>query len=136
MGGRESRMVKQPTHSSRIWKIIPGYAIAVLCFAWVFHDIRFKELIGSVAAISWWWVAGAVVLDTLSYVCQGIRWRLLLHPAGTAPHDARALGANHHLAGSAFLVERLADGGTFATRDAVVGGERGFTRGALLDLVA
>jgi uncharacterized protein (TIRG00374 family) len=75
-------MVKQPTHSSRIWKIIPGYAIAVLCFAWVFHDIRFKELIGSVAAISWWWVAGAVVLDTLSYVCQGIRWRLLLHPVG------------------------------------------------------
>jgi uncharacterized protein (TIRG00374 family) len=67
---------------SRIWKTAPGYAIAVLCLVWVFHDVRIGELIRSIATIHWWWVAGAVFLDILSYVCHGIRWSLLLHPIG------------------------------------------------------
>jgi len=33
-------------------------------------------------AINWWWVAGAVSFDILSYGCQGMRWSLLLHPIG------------------------------------------------------
>jgi glycosyltransferase 2 family protein len=82
MEDHESKMVKNLAQSSSIWKTIPGYAIALFCLIWVFHDIRFKELIGSIATINWWWVAGAVVLDVLSYVCQGMRWRLLLHPLG------------------------------------------------------
>lgn len=68
--------------SSSGWKAIPGYAIAVLCLIWVFHDIEIKELTRSIAAINWWWVAGAVFLDILSYVFQGLRWSLLLHPIG------------------------------------------------------
>jgi glycosyltransferase 2 family protein len=78
----ESKIGKKPSRSSRIWKTIPGYAIAVLCLIWVFHDVQVTALIGSIAAINWWWVAGAVVLDIFSYACQGIRWRLLLHPIG------------------------------------------------------
>jgi glycosyltransferase 2 family protein len=78
----ESETSKKPSQSSGIWKTIPGYAIAVLCLIWVFHDVRLKELIGSIATINWWWVAGAVVFDILSYVCQGMRWSLLLHPIG------------------------------------------------------
>lgn len=38
----------------------------------------------SITAINWWWVAGAVIFDILSYVSQGMRWSLLLHPIGRA----------------------------------------------------
>lgn len=78
----ESKIIRKPARSSRIWKAIAGYAIAVLCLLWVFHDVQFKEVIGSMATINWWWVAGAVVLDICSYACQGMRWSLLLHPIG------------------------------------------------------
>jgi glycosyltransferase 2 family protein len=75
-------LMKNNLGASRILRIIPGYLLAAACLLWVFHDIHFKELIGSFTGIHWGWVAGAVVLDILSYVCQGIRWRLLLHPLG------------------------------------------------------
>ena len=70
------------SQTSSVWKAIPGYAIAALCLVWVFHDIQLKELLSSLRTINWWWIAGAVVFDTLSYVCQGVRWSLLLHPIG------------------------------------------------------
>ena len=73
---------KKASRPSSAWKAVLGYAIAALCLIWVFHDVRVKELIGSIATINWWWVAGAVVLDVFSYVCQGARWSLLLHPIG------------------------------------------------------
>jgi glycosyltransferase 2 family protein len=49
---------------------------------WVFHDIQFDELLGSLTSINWGWVAGAVIFDIFSYICQGLRWSLLLHPVG------------------------------------------------------
>jgi glycosyltransferase 2 family protein len=70
--------------TSGIWKVAPGYAIAVLCLIWVFHDVQFKELTVSMATINWWWIAAAVLFDILSYSCQGLRWSLLLHPIGHA----------------------------------------------------
>ena len=70
---------------SGIWKTAPGYAIAVLCLVWVFHDVRIGELMSSIATINWWWVAGAIFFDILSYVCQGMRWSMLLHPIGRIP---------------------------------------------------
>jgi glycosyltransferase 2 family protein len=82
MEAPESDVDGTESRSSSAWKAVPGYAIAVLCLVWVFHDIRLKDLIGSLKTINWWWVAGAVVFDTLSYVCQGMRWSLLLHPIG------------------------------------------------------
>jgi glycosyltransferase 2 family protein len=82
MEASESEIDRKPSRSSLIWKAIPGYAIAVLCLIWVFHDVHIKELAGSIATIKWQWVAGAVVLDVFSYLCQGMRWRLLLHPIG------------------------------------------------------
>ena len=68
--------------SSRLWRTAPGYLIAIACLLWIFHDIQFRELTDSMTSINWWWIAGAVFLDTLSYVCQGMRWSLLLHPLG------------------------------------------------------
>jgi hypothetical protein len=57
----ESKIGKKSSRFSSIWKILPGYAIAVLCLIWVFHDVQVKELIESMATINWRWVAGAAV---------------------------------------------------------------------------
>jgi glycosyltransferase 2 family protein len=65
-----------------IWKAAPGYALALLCLLWVFHDVPLDAVLNSFGAIRWGWVAGAVLLDVSSYACQGLRWRLLLHPIG------------------------------------------------------
>jgi glycosyltransferase 2 family protein len=65
-----------------ILKAVPGYIIALLCLLWVFHDVRMDALLSSLGEIRWGWVAGAVLLDIASYACQGMRWRLLLHPVG------------------------------------------------------
>jgi uncharacterized protein (TIRG00374 family) len=67
---------------SNAWKTGLGYAIAALCLIWVLHDVKIGQLIDSMATINWWWVAGAISFDILSYVCQGMRWSLLLHPIG------------------------------------------------------
>ena len=48
----------------------------VVCLIWIFHDIRIRDLTDSMTSINWWWVAGAVFFDILSYVCQGMRWSL------------------------------------------------------------
>jgi uncharacterized membrane protein YbhN (UPF0104 family) len=82
MQASESSINSRPSQSRNIWKSIPGYAIALACLLWVFHDVQFKELVQSMKSIQWWWVLGAVILDTASYVCQGMRWSLLLHPVG------------------------------------------------------
>lgn len=63
-------------------KTAASYALAAAALAWVFHDVNAAELLRGVAAIRWNWVAAAIVLDVASYVCQGWRWSLLLHPAG------------------------------------------------------
>ncbi|MDD4857772.1 MAG: lysylphosphatidylglycerol synthase transmembrane domain-containing protein [Candidatus Krumholzibacteria bacterium] len=59
-----------------------GYVIAAACLVWVFHDVHGDELLAQARSIRWEWAAVAIVLDFLSYVCQGVRWRFLLMPAG------------------------------------------------------
>jgi hypothetical protein len=78
----QSAAGRRASVSPQWWKSAPGYAIAIACLIWIFHDIRIRELTASMSTINWWWVAGAVFFDTVSYVCQGMRWSLLLHPLG------------------------------------------------------
>lgn len=59
-----------------------GYIVAAACLAWVFHDIHPGRLFADVSRIRWGLVALAIVCDVLSYVCQGVRWHLLLKPLG------------------------------------------------------
>jgi uncharacterized protein (TIRG00374 family) len=82
MEAPESPVEGKAFQSSNIWKSIPGYAIAVLCLLWVFHDVHVDDAIRSMKTIHWWWVAGAVIFDIASYGCQGVRWSLLMHPVG------------------------------------------------------
>lgn len=63
-------------------KPLLGYAIAAACLVWVFHDVHAGRLLQQIVAIDWRWVLLAILFDVLSYLCQGIRWRLLLRPVG------------------------------------------------------
>lgn len=69
----------------RFFQPVFGYLLAAAGLVWVFYDIRVEKLWHTLPAIDWWWVVPAVVCDTLSYVCQGLRWQLLLRPVGTLP---------------------------------------------------
>lgn len=65
-----------------VYRQILGYLVAAACLVWVFHGIHGGKLVGQLRGIRWEWVAVAIVFDILSYVCQGVRWRLLLRPTG------------------------------------------------------
>jgi uncharacterized protein (TIRG00374 family) len=75
-------MDRKPSQLPSVWKAVPGYAIALACLLYVFHGVQIQGLVESLKNIHWWWIVGAVILDTASYVCQGTRWSLLLHPIG------------------------------------------------------
>ncbi len=66
----------------RIIKVILQYLFAGACLIWVFYDIHIGNLFHYISNINWWWIILAVVFDILSYICQGIRWKLLLYPFG------------------------------------------------------
>jgi uncharacterized protein (TIRG00374 family) len=61
---------------------IVGYVIALACLVWVFHDIHLGRLLGQMSRLKWAWLVFAIISDTLAYISQGIRWRLLLRPIG------------------------------------------------------
>ena len=68
---------------TRSWfKQVLGYLIALICLAWVFHNIHFGQFLQGMKTISWMWVPLAVFFDILSYYTQGVRWQLLLRPLG------------------------------------------------------
>ncbi len=58
------------------------YAIALAFLVWVFHDVHPRRLLATMAISNWWFVVLAVAVDVLTYVLQGIRWKLLLAPVG------------------------------------------------------
>jgi glycosyltransferase 2 family protein len=78
--GSRPREARGPTRR-RVWQIV-NYGIAAACLYWIFHDIRFSDLLRSMVGIDWWWVPLAVVLDLLVYICAAWEWQLLLRPVG------------------------------------------------------
>src|ERR1041385_4925818 len=68
--------------TKRVLWILLSYGIAAGCLYWVFHDVRFSELVASLRTIAWWWLVPSVVLNLLVSVCAGWEWRLLLRPVG------------------------------------------------------
>ena len=58
------------------------YIFAAACLVWVFHDVHPRQLLAAMSIAHWWFVALAIIIDILTYVLQGIRWKLLLTPVG------------------------------------------------------
>src|SRR5215475_3945024 len=66
----------------RNWRYVIGWLLAAAGLIWVLHDIHLSRLPGQLAGIDWRWVALAMGCDLLSYLVQGVRWKLLLEPVG------------------------------------------------------
>ena len=76
--------IAPPSPTGRGWlRTLFSYTLGFVCLFWVFHNYDFSDLLRRVAAMNPYWVAAAIVCDVLSYVCQGLRWRLLLRPVGS-----------------------------------------------------
>ncbi len=69
----------------RTLRIVIGYLVAAACLFWVFRGTHMERFVTQVKHIRWELVAVAVALDIASYVCQGLRWQLLLRPVGKMP---------------------------------------------------
>lgn len=58
------------------------YSFAAACLIWVFHNVHPRHLLASMRVGNWWLLGAAVVVDILTYVLQGARWKVLLSPVG------------------------------------------------------
>jgi glycosyltransferase 2 family protein len=74
--------LRQRQRHVRLARTAAAYSLAALCLLWVFHDIHPLKLARSLTSISWRWAMLAIAFDILSYVFQGVRWRMLLRPLG------------------------------------------------------
>ena len=59
-----------------------GYLFAAAALVWVLHDVHPRDLVQGLVVRYPAWLVFAVAADILSYVSQGIRWRLFLSPVG------------------------------------------------------
>jgi uncharacterized protein (TIRG00374 family) len=59
-----------------------AYIFALACLIWVFHDIKGRELLAAMSIAKWRFAALAIIVDILTYILQGVRWKLLLAPLG------------------------------------------------------
>ena len=63
-------------------KRILAYTFALACLVWVFHDIDIRRLLAAMSIANWRFIVLAIMVDILTYVLQGLRWKLLLAPVG------------------------------------------------------
>jgi len=83
---RFPELTKKPSRGGRhVFRQVVGYVIAGACLFWVFHGTHMGQLLTQVRHMRWGLVAVAIALDITSYVCQGVRWQLLLRPVGKMP---------------------------------------------------
>lgn len=59
-----------------------GYTVSLACLIWVLYDFHIRQALAELADVSWRWVILGILLDVVSYVVQGLRWKLLLSPFG------------------------------------------------------
>jgi glycosyltransferase 2 family protein len=59
-----------------------AYIFATASLVWVFHDVRPEPLFAAMSIANWRFVMLAISVDILTYILQGIRWKLLLAPVG------------------------------------------------------
>ena len=59
-----------------------AYTFALACLVWGFHDIHVRQLLAAMSIANWRLVGLAILVDILTYVLQGMRWKLLLARVG------------------------------------------------------
>lgn len=64
----------------RALTLVPTYAIALVCLAWVFHGIELRWLGHNLASVSWFYLLLAALFNLSIYFLNAWRWKLLLDP--------------------------------------------------------
>lgn len=77
-----SKVTTGSASQQRGYGTLLGYAFALAGAVWVFHDIHLREVWQKLTIAHWGWVLLAVACDIATYVCQGVRWVLLVKPLG------------------------------------------------------
>jgi len=67
---------------SRKFRKIIVYLIAAVCVTWIVRGVHWGELYDHLRRMNPWWIAAAAMLDVITTVVHGIRWKLLLEPSG------------------------------------------------------
>ena len=57
-----------------------GYSISIVSMISDYHGFEWISELPKLARTDWRWIAVAIVVDILVYVCQAVRWRQLLSP--------------------------------------------------------
>lgn len=63
-------------------QLVAGSTAGVVCLIWLLHDVPARDLVAGLRSLDWRLIAAAIVVDVASYVCQAVRWTLLLRPLG------------------------------------------------------
>jgi len=82
MDPTDIKMSDDATTGQRSYGSLLGYAFALAGAVWVFHDLNLREVWQKMTIEHWGWIVLAVACDIATYVCQGIRWVLLVTPLG------------------------------------------------------
>ena len=53
---------------------------SLACLIWALRDVTIGDLKEDLATIDYWWVALAGTIELSVYLCQAVRWRLVLRP--------------------------------------------------------
>lgn len=69
----------------KLLKLVPVYALAVLCLVWVFHGTDLNQLQHRLAAVSWPYLALSAMLNVAVYFANAWRWKVALLPIGRVP---------------------------------------------------
>lgn len=59
-----------------------GYLLAGGGLVWVFHDLHVGHVLSQAGRVNWVWLFPAIMIDTLAFAGQGLRWSILLRPIG------------------------------------------------------
>jgi len=73
---------QRPVHHLVVKRIL-AYSFAIAGLIWVFHDINAHRLLAAMSIANWRFIVLAITVDILTYILQGLRWKLLLAPVGS-----------------------------------------------------
>lgn len=63
-------------------RVLVGWALALACLAWVFHDVHPERFWRQMAGVDLRWAGLGILCDVATFASQGWRWSLLLRPLG------------------------------------------------------
>lgn len=68
---------------SKVLRAVVSLGLSVGLILWLFHKVNFHQVRAIISeGFTFWWIAGMMVVNTLSHMIRGVRWGLQLRAAG------------------------------------------------------